>query len=277
MARAIYSGTISFGLVVIPIKFYTAAKENKISFNYLHKTCKSRIKMQYHCATDDEVINKDDLIKGYEFAKNQYVTFTAEEIEKLDAERSNSIEIVEFVPLNSIDPLQIQGSYYIGANKGGDKAYRLLCETLKETNKVAIGKWTPRGKDQLVMIRGYKDGLLVHTLYYPEEIRAFEHGAANIKINQNELDLAKKLVGQLSANKFDAQKYHDEYAQRIAKIVEEKCAGKTITVLPAGPTATVNDLMDALKNSLNKSPTVEKNTRRNSNKTAKHSKIAHHG
>lgn len=276
MARAIYSGTISFGLVVIPIKFYTAASENKISFNYLHHKCNSRIKMKYYCATDNQILESTDLIKGYEFAKNQFVTFSPEEIQKLDAERSNAIEIVEFVPLDSIDPLHIQGSYYIGANKGGDKAYRLLCEALRETERVAIGKWTPRGKDQLVMIRCYKGGLLVHTLYYPEEIRPFEQGAANIQIGGSELELAKKLIEQLSCDHFEGNKYHDEYAQRIAKIVEEKCSGKTITVNPAAPTATITDLFSALEKSLglDKKPQPIKKSRKSA---AKRTKAASHG
>jgi len=173
-ARAISSGTISFGLVSIPVKLYTAASSEQVSFNMLHKKCTGRVKQQYFCPTDNEIVERTDMVKGYEYARNQYVVFTEEELKALEAERSSNLEITEFVALESVDLVHVEKSYYLGPDKGGDKAYRLLSESMTKTGRAAVGRWSARGKEQLVLIRAYgQDGLILHQLYYANEVRSF--------------------------------------------------------------------------------------------------------
>lgn len=255
-ARAISSGTISFGLVSIPVKLYTAASSEQVSFNMLHAKCGGRIKQQLFCPTDNEIIGRNDTVKGFEYARGQFVTFTEEELKSLEAERSNSIEIVEFVPLSGIDFLQVERSYYLGPDKGGDKAYRLLGEAMRVTDRVAVGRWSARGKEQLILIRPYgKDGLVFHQLYYQHELRAFEEidTGATFTFSEKEQELAKKLIEQLSADKFDASPYRDSFSDRVRAVVEQKVAGSEVTVAPEEPKAQIIDLFEALKRSLKSS------------------------
>ncbi|MDX2053091.1 MAG: Ku protein [Polyangiaceae bacterium] len=255
-ARAISSGTISFGLVSIPVKLYTAASSEQVSFNMLHAKCGGRIKQQLFCPTDNEIIGRNDTVKGFEYARGQFVTFTEEELKSLEAERSNSIEIVEFVPLSGIDFLQVERSYYLGPDKGGDKAYRLLGEAMRVTDRVAVGRWSARGKEQLILIRPYgKDGLVFHQLYYQHELRAFEEidTGATFTFSEKEQELAKKLIEQLSADKFDASPYRDSFSDRVRAAVEQKVAGSEVTVAPEEPKAQIIDLFEALKRSLKSS------------------------
>ncbi|HEY2409113.1 MAG TPA: Ku protein [Polyangiaceae bacterium] len=252
-ARATSSGTISFGLVSIPVKFFTAASSEQASFNMLHKKCSTRVKQQLFCPTDNEVIERTDTLKGYEYARGQYVTFTEEELKALEAERSNSIDIAEFVPLASVDFVHVEKSYYLGPDKGGDKAYRLLGESMTAKAKVAVGRWAARGKEQLVLIRPYgKDGLILHQLYYSNEVRAFDEidTGATFKFSDKEHDLAEKLIDQLSTDEFDASKYSDSFSDRVRAAVDQKVAGQEVTIAPEAPKAQIIDLFEALKKSL---------------------------
>ncbi len=252
-ARAISSGTISFGLVSIPVKLYTAASSEQVSFNMLHAKCGGRIKQQLFCPTDNEVIGRNDTVKGYEYARGQFVKFTDDEIKGLEAERSNSIEIVEFVPLSGVDFLQVERSYYLGPDKGGDKAYRLLSESMRVTDRVAVGRWSTRGKEQLILIRPYgKDGLVFHQLYYQNELRAFDEidTGATFTFSEKEQELAKKLIEQLSVNQFDATPYRDSFSDRVRAAVEQKVAGQELTLEASEPKAQIIDLFEALKRSL---------------------------
>jgi DNA end-binding protein Ku len=252
-ARAISSGTISFGLVSIPVKLYTAAVSEQVSFNMLHKKCKGRVKMQYFCPTDSEVVERADTVKGFEYAKGQYVLFAGDELKALEAERSGSIEITEFVPLSSVDFVHVEKSYYLGADKGGDKAYRLLAETMRESERVAVGRWSARGKEQLVLVRPYgEDGLILHQLFYSNEVRAFDdvERPATFKFSDKERELAQKLIEQLSADAFDASQYHDSFTERVEQAVAQKVAGEEISVAPEAPKAQIIDLFEALKKSL---------------------------
>lgn len=251
-ARAISSGTISFGLVSIPIKLFTAASSEQVRFNMLHAKCGGRLKMQYYCPTDDEVVERRDTIKGFEYGRGQYVKFDDEELKSLEAERSNSIEIVEFVPLEQFDLVQVEKSYYVGPDKGGDKAYQLLAESMKAKGKVAVGRWAARGKEQLVLIRPYQDGLIFHQLYYANEVRAFDQidTGATFEFSDKERELAEKLIDQLSERVFDVEKYHDSYNDRVLAAVEQKVAGQEISVAPEAPKAQIIDLFEALKKSL---------------------------
>jgi DNA end-binding protein Ku len=253
-ARATSSGTISFGLVSIPVKFYTAASSEQASFNMLHKKCGGRVKQQYICPTDNnEVVERTEMVKGYEYARGQYVTFSDDEIKALEAERSNSIEIAEFVPLSSVDFVSVEKTYYLGPDKGGDKAYRLLSESMTKKEMVAVGRWASRGKEQLVLIRPYgKDGIILHQLYYATEVRAFDEidTGATFKFSDKEHDLAEKLIEQLSSESFEPDKYSDSYSERVDSAVQQKVEGKEITVAPEAPKAQIIDLFEALKKSL---------------------------
>jgi DNA end-binding protein Ku len=256
-ARAFASGTISFGLVSIPVKLYTAASSEQVSFNMLHKKCSGRVKMQYFCPTDNEVVERSDTVKGYEHARGQYVLFTEEDLKAFEAERSNAIEITEFVPLPSVDFVHVEKSYYLGPDKGGDKAYTLLSEAMGKKDRVAVGRWAARGKEQLVLIRPYQEGLILHQLFYANEVRAFEEVEAPAKLNftDKERELAEKLIEQLSSEKFEAEKYRDTYSDKVLEAVEQKVAGQEIKVAPEAPKAQIIDLFDALKKSLASAPT----------------------
>jgi DNA end-binding protein Ku len=251
-ARAISSGTISFGLVSIPIKLFTAASSEQVRFNMLHGKCGGRLKMQYYCPTDDEVVERRDTIKGFEYGRGQFVKFDDAEMKGLEAERSNSIEIVEFVPLEQFDLVQVEKSYYVGPDKGGDKAYQLLAQSMKTKGKVAVGRWAARGKEQLVLIRPYQSGLIFHQLYYAKEVRAYDQidTGATFEFSDKERELAQKLIDQLSEAKFDVEKYHDSYNDRVLAAVEQKVAGQEISVAPEAPKAQIIDLFEALKKSL---------------------------
>jgi len=271
-ARATSSGTISFGLVSIPVKFYTAAASEQASFNMLHKKCGGRVKQQYICPTDNnEVVERTDMMKGYEYARGQYVTFSDDELKALEAERSNSIEIAEFVPIASVDFVSVEKTYYLGPDKGGDKAYRLLSESMNKKERVAVGRWASRGKEQLVLIRPYgKDGIVLHQLYYATEVRAFDEidTGATFKFSDKEHELAEKLIEQLSSDTFEPEKYSDSYSERVEAAVQQKVEGKEITVAPEAPKAQIIDLFEALKKSLSASADGEKGPLRPPKKTA---------
>lgn len=252
MARAVSSGTISFGLVSIPVKLYTAASSEQVRFNLLHEKCGSRLKQQLYCPVDDEVVPRDATIKGYEYSRGQFVKFEADELKALEADRDSSINIEEFVPLDCFDMIQVEKSYYLGPDKGGDKAYQLLSQSMLETGKVAVGRWSARGKEQLVVLRPYRDGLIFHQLYYADEVRAFEDidTGATFNFAAAEKKLATQLIDQLSSEQFDAEKYEDTFRARVLAAVEQKVEGQEIQVAPEAPRAQIIDLFEALKQSL---------------------------
>lgn len=251
-ARAIASGTISFGLVSIPVKLFTATASQQVHFNMLHGETKGRVKQQYVLASTGEVVDRKSMTKGYEYARGQYVVFSEEELKKLEAERSSSIEIVEFVPLSSVDLISVEKTYYLGPDKGGDKAYKLLSASMVDTEKVAVGRWAARGKEQLVLIRPYRNGLLLHQMFYANEVRAFDdvESGATVQFRDIERELAVKLINELSVESFDASKYKDDYADRIKAAVEQKIAGQEVAVVGEVPRAEIIDLFEALKLSL---------------------------
>jgi DNA end-binding protein Ku len=252
-ARAIASATISFGLVSIPVKLYTATSSEQVRFNMLHPETKSRVKQQYIDASTGEVVDRNVLVKGYEYGRDQYVIFTEDELKALETERSSSLDIVEFVPLESVDLLQVEKTYYLGPDKGGDKAYRLLTDSMVNTKKVAVGRWSARGKEQLVVVRPYKDGLLLHQMFYANEVRAFDEidTGATFEFKPVERSLAEKLIDELSVDAFHPERYKDEYAERVLAAVEKKVAGEQIHVAQEAPKAQIIDLFEALKKSLN--------------------------
>lgn len=251
-ARSVGSGTISFGLVSIPIKLYTATSAQSVGFNFIHQKCGGRVKMQYLCPTDNEVVERKELIKGYEIAKDKFVTFTEDELKKLEGERSDRLDIVEFVPADSVDFIYIENTVFLGPGKGGDRAYALLSDAMSRTGRVAIGRYGARGKEQLVMLRPYKDGIVMHQVYYADEVRSMDdvEYSTNVPFKQVEQELADKLIEQLSADKFSPEKYHDDYRERVRAAVEQKAAGIEVTAPPEQPQAQIIDLFEALKRSL---------------------------
>jgi DNA end-binding protein Ku len=251
-SRAIGAGTISFGLVSIPVKLYTATSPQRVAFNLLHEKCGSRVKMQYYCPVDQEVIQRQDMIKGYEHAKDRFVTFTEDELKKMEAEKTDRLDIVEFVDESSLDLLYIENTYFLGPDKGGDRAYRLLSDAMTRTGKVAIGRFGRSGKQHVVALRPYRDGLVMHQLYYEDELRSMDDidFPKNVAFRPVEEELADKLIEQLSTEELDLSKYHDEYRDRVETAVEQKIAGQEVSVAPEQPAAQIIDLFEALKRSL---------------------------
>ena len=252
-ARAISSGTISFGLVSIPIKLYTAASSGGVAFNFLHNRCGSRMKQQQFCPVCEEVVQRSDLVRGYEFAKNQYVRFENDELKALEEETSKVIELEEFVPLEKVDPVYFEKTYYLGPDKGGEKAYRLLADAMTESNRVGLAKYVMRGKEALVLIRAVQGGLMLHTMYYADEVRDFDEidRGQTVQLRDGELDLALRLIDELVSKEFHPENYHDRYTARVLALVEQKVEGKEVTALePQARQSQVVDLMEALKASL---------------------------
>jgi DNA end-binding protein Ku len=253
--HSIGSGTISFGLVSIPVKLYAAASGGGVSFNLLHAKCGNRIRQQTFCPVCNEVVDRSGLVKGYEFSKEQYVRFTDEELKSLEGEASKVIEIAEFVPLPDVDPIYFEKTYYLGPDKGGEKAYRLLADAMTKTDRVALAKFVMRGKESLVLIRSAQDGLMLHTMYFADEVRDFGEidKGQSAKLREGELDLALRLVEELSHDEFKPEQYADDYRQRVLDMVNSKVEGKEVTAVgPQVQRAQVIDLMDALKQSLAK-------------------------
>jgi DNA end-binding protein Ku len=256
-ARAISSGTISFGLVSIPVKLYSATSSKSIHFNMLHEKDKGRLKQQYLCSVCGEVVERDSTQRGYEFAKGQYVVMSEEELAALERKSDRSIEIEEFVPIEEVDPIYFEKSNLLGPDKGGQKAYRLLNRAMLAAGKVAIGRFSTRGRQQLVLIRPVENGLMMHGLFYADEVRSFddvEFGDA-VELKKGELELAGQLIDQLSAARFEPAKYEDEYRRGVLEAVERKAAGEAITApAPAEEREQIIDLVAALKRSLGEKP-----------------------
>src|SRR5215467_10039521 len=254
-AHSIGSGTLSFGLVSIPVRMYTAASSASVAFNMLHVKCGGRIKQQQTCPTCNEVLDRASLVKGYEFSKDQYVQFTEDELKKLEGEASQSIDIAEFVPLEQVDPIYFEKTYYLGPDKGGEKQYRLLADAMDKAGQVALAKFVMRGKENVVLIRAAQHGLMLHTMYFADEVRDFGEidKGESAKIREGELDLALQLINGLTNETFSPDRYTDEYRHRVLEMINKKVEGQEITVAePAAPRAQVIDLMEALKESLAK-------------------------
>jgi len=254
-AHSVGSGTISFGLVSIPVKLYTAAAPQSVSFNLLHAKCGSRIKLQNFCPVCNEVVDRSALVRGYEFAKDQYVRVGDEELKALEGEASKVIDITEFVPLASVDPIYFEKTYYLGPDKGGEKAYRLLADAMGSQGRVALAKFVMRGKESLILVRPAQGGLMLHTMYFADEVRSFGEidKGQSAKIRDGELQLALQLIDGLSSDAFDPEKYRDEYRERVLELVNQKVEGKEVTAAgPQAQRAQVIDLMEALKQSLAK-------------------------
>ncbi len=253
VARSISTATISFGLVTVPIRLYAASESQAaVSFNLLHGKCHSRLKQQYICPKDEEIVTRDQMVKGYEFAKDQYVVFSEDEIKAMAEEASKTIEITEFVPLAKVDPIYFESAYYLGPDKGGEKAYRLLTEAMRQTGRCALAKWAARGKQYLTLMRPIEGGLIMQVLNYADEVRPFsEVPVGDAAVKEPELKLAVQLIEQIATDEFHPENYVDEVRARYHEAIQRKVEGQEVTAsAPEAPKGQIIDLMEALKASL---------------------------
>lgn len=255
-SRALASLTIAFGMVSIPVKLYSATQAQAgVSFNLLHRGCGSRLKQQYLCAREGVVVERADMVKGYEFAKDQYVTFTPEELKEMEEKGTQTIEINEFVPAESIDPIFYDKAYFLGPDKGGAKPYALLAESMRQTRQTAVGRYAARGKQYIVQLRAIPGGLVMQQLLYALEVRAItDLDIEEAAVRDTELALAKQLIAQISSKEFDPTAYEDEVTKRVEAAVQRKVEGEEIAISPSAPETggQVIDLMEALRASLEK-------------------------
>jgi len=252
-AHPIGSATLSFGLVSVPVKMFSTGEASAaISFNWLHKKDGARLKQQYVCSKDSAKVEKDEMVKGYEFSKGQYVIFSPEELKALEEKSTNAIEVAEFVPAKQVDRVYVEKSYFLGPDKGGERAYRLLAEALKQTGRVAVGQYAARGKQYVVSVRPEKDGLVMEQLRYANEVRRIDDvPIPKVDLKKPELQLAVQLVEQASSEAFKPENYEDNVRKRVLEQIQRKVEGKEITEEPAeAPKTQIIDLMEALKASL---------------------------
>lgn len=251
--RTLWKGAITFGLITIPVKLYSAVQEKSLKFHMLHEEDGGRIKYKRECAKCGKEVSWDDIVKGYEYSKDHYVTFTSEELDSLEVDSIHSIDVVTFVPLEQIDPIYYNKTYYVAPDAAGVKAYKLLAQALESEGQVGIAKVALREKEQLATVR-LSDGVFVlETMHWPDEIRQpeFEELDKKIQIREAEVSMARQLVQQLSSD-FDPNEFQDEYRAALESLVEKKVEGQEVTVTetPAAEPAKVVDLMEALKASV---------------------------
>jgi DNA end-binding protein Ku len=253
LASTVWKGYISFGLISVPVRLFAAAREQHVSFNQIHEVCGSRIKQQTYCPVCERVVERSELAKGYPVDKDTYVLVSSEELQELEADSSEVMEILQFVKLSEVDPIYFESSFYSVAEDAGRKAYTLLMQAMQKLEVAAIAKVTLHQREQIVLIRPYHDGILLHTLYYSAEVREIsEYGKSeDVNVQTAEVQLAEQFINQLTAE-FQPEQYKDEYQDRVLKLIETKQAGEAI--VGAQPErrrlAPVIDLMDALKKSI---------------------------
>lgn len=251
MAHAIWKGHISFGLITIPVGLFAAARTERVSFNQLHKTCHSRVKQPLFCPQCNRMIERSEIVKGYEYESDQYVLFDEKDFEKVAPQSSRVMEIQEFVKLDEVDPIYLDASYYMVPEEAGAKAYYLLTKTMQDLGYAAIAKLSMHQREHVVVVRPRENGLTLHTMYYPSEIRQVaDYGKNNgAKPKEQEIKLAQQLVESLVTD-FHPEKYSDLYAAQLKEMIEAKRAGREVAATPEPHRAPVIDLMEALKKSL---------------------------
>ncbi|TCK33340.1 DNA end-binding protein Ku [Paraburkholderia sp. BL8N3] len=254
--RSIASLTLSFGLVAVPVKLFTATESKSgVGFNLMHKDCGTRVRQQYICPTHNQVVERSDMVKGYEFEKDKYVIFEPSELEALEASASHTIDIVSFMPTEAIDPIYMDKAYFLGPDKRGAKPYQLLHEAMRETGTCALAKWVSRGKQHMVQVRAGRDGLIMQQLLYADEVRSQEDlHIEKPSLQPSELQLAEQLIEQYRVEGYDPAAYKDEEKERVLAAIDQKIAGNKITAAPdvQQTGAEVIDLVEALRASLKK-------------------------
>jgi DNA end-binding protein Ku len=278
--RPLRNATISFGLVSIPVRFYTATKSEDVHFNLLHESCGTRVNRKWWCPHHEKIVDADELVRGYAITKNKYVTFSDEEIETLQSDDNRALDITEFVDLHEIDPLFFEKAYFLGPAAGGGKTYRLLAQAMKKQDKVAVARWVAAGREHLVVLRPYENGLILHTMFYADEVRDF--GAVEIEespVRDKEVQLAEMLINELTEKKFNPLAFKDEYRERLLERIRAKSRGKTIEPEEREEEGggEVIDIMEALRRSLDKgrAPAKSRTPHRATRKTAAKKPAAH--
>jgi DNA end-binding protein Ku len=251
MASSAWKGFITFGLISIPIKLYPAARSSRVELHQLHKVCKTRLRQPLFCPTCNRIVERSEVVKGYEYEDGKYVVIDPEEIKKIAPESARSMEILAFVSESEIDPLFFDSSYFVVPEGEGQKAYALLLKTMEDKDRVAIAKITMHQREYTVFLRPYDHGIALHTMYFAKEIReAPGYGKIeNVKLSPQEIKLADQLVDNLSEH-FNLKKYHDEFETRLKALIEAKQKGCEIATTPRPERAPVIDMMAALKKSL---------------------------
>jgi DNA end-binding protein Ku len=251
VATSVWKGYLTFGLISIPVRLFSAARTEHISLHQLHESCKTRIKQPLYCPTDERMVPRTEVIKGYEYEKGQYVLIDEEDVKKIAPPSASTMEIQEFVSLADVDPLYLNASYYMVPEDPGRKPYQLLVKTMEETNRAAVAKLAMHQREYIVLIRPMKHGLTLHTLYFADEVRQIpEYGHfEEIKVKPEEVKLAKQLVESLAGD-FRPEQFHDEYRERLQAMIDAKLQGKEIAEAPQPQIAPVIDMMEALKKSL---------------------------
>jgi DNA end-binding protein Ku len=252
MATSVWKGYLTFGLISIPIRLFSAARGERISLNQLHSVCHSRIKMPLFCPVCDRKVERNEIVKGYEYEKDQYVLFDEKELDKIEPESARSMEILEFVRLDEIDPLYYESSYYVTPEDEGRKAYQLLLDAMEDSGYAAIAKITMHQREHIVVVRPRENGMTLHTMFYANEIREVaEYGKRTPAAEPKEAEkkLATQLIESLAA-KFEPEKYKDQYQESMKALIEAKQAGQEVAEVPRAKMAPVIDLMEALKKSI---------------------------
>lgn len=250
--RVIWKGAISFGLVNIPIKLFPATEQKDVKFRFLHKTCQAPLRYQRVCSACGQEVNQEDIVRGYEYESGRYVIINEEDFEKIPDERTRTVDIVDFVSLEEIDPLYFDKTYYMAPGEAGEKAYALLRQAMAETGKIAVAKVVIRNKESLAVVRGYKNYLVMETIFYPDEIRDPAHLPGferDIKPHDNEMKMARELIDNLAAA-FVPEKYTDEYRKKLLEMIHAKIEGEQIAIPEVAAKGKVVDLMDALRASV---------------------------
>jgi len=250
MAASVWKGHLIFGMVSFPIRLFSAARSETISFNLLHKDDHSRIKQMTYCQLEDKPISRSETVKGYEYEKDHYVVIDDEDIKKVAPRTAKVMEILEFVKADQVDPIYLESSYYVAPDEGGEKAYALLFTALKDSGYYGVAKVAMHNREHIIVLRPGAKGILSHTMYYQDEIRQVEEFRTDTSlVKEKELAMAKMLISSLEEN-FEPQKYHDAYRDNLKKMIEDKIEGRNVVETPSEHFAPVIDIMEALKKSL---------------------------
>jgi DNA end-binding protein Ku len=251
MAASVWSGYLTFGLISMPVRLFSGARSSGISFNMLHRDDLTRVKQQYYCPTDNRVVSRDEIVKGYEYRKDEYVVIEPDEIKKIEPKTAKTMEILEFVKGSEVDPVYFDASYYMLPEEAGRRPYALLTKAMQESDYVAIAKLTMHNREYTVFLRPHEGGMMLHTMYYAEEVKKVEgFGAPDVELKESEVKVANQLIEAL-ADEWDPEKYHDTFQDNLKNLIQTKLeGGKIVEIEKPKKLAPVVDLMAALKQSL---------------------------
>lgn len=263
--HTMWKGSISFGLVHIPIKLYSATESKDVKLRMIHKECNSPIKYERTCPVCNKEVENNEIVKGYEYEPGKFVLLDAEDFEKLEHEQTKSVEIIDFVRLEEIDPIYFNRSYFIGPNENGQKAYTLLKQAMEQSGKIGVAKITIRSKQHLAVVRVFKTALVLETIYFPDEVRNVDQVPSipeALELSKKEMDTAIQLIEQLTTP-FEPEKYTDDYRNALTELIQGKITGNEVRTTKEAPQTNVVDLMDALQASIDQTkPKKRKTTRK---------------